>query len=122
MKNGQILINNETNKERTILMKRFFSFVLISAVLLLSACSMPVIKMTSFPPDPANPIYTVALLPVYNSSNDVVAPQMIREVAEKHVQRRGHYSVKTLSETDQLLRDQVGITLGSQLDMTPPKQ
>lgn len=103
-------------------MKRIFSLVLLSAVLSLSACTMPVMKMTTTPPDPSNPIYTVALMPLYNASNDVGAPQMIREMAERHVQRRGHYSVKTLSETDQILRDQMGITLGSQLDMTSPKQ
>src|SRR3990170_1165103 len=101
MKYCRILINDETNKER--LMRRIFSLVLISAVFLLSACTMPVMKMTTTPPDPSNPIYTVALLPLYNASNDVGAPQMLREMAEKHVHRRGHYNVKTLNETDQIL-------------------
>jgi len=122
MKNGRILIIDETNKEKKAVMNRFFSFVLISTVLLLSACTMPVMKMTTTPPDPSNPIYTVALLPLYNASNDVGAPQMLREMAEKHVHRRGHYNVKTLNETDQILREQMGITLGTQLDMTSPKQ
>src|SRR3989304_7459799 len=111
-----------TKPIRKAVMKRIFSFVLISTVLLLSACTMPVMKMTTTPPDPSNPIYTVALLPLYNASNDVGAPQMLREMAEKHVHRRGHYNVKTLNETDQILREQMGITLGTQLDMTSPKQ
>lgn len=122
MKSGRILINDETNKERKAVMKRIFLFVLISTIMLLSACTMPVMKMTATPPDPSNPIYTVALLPLYNASNDVGAPQMLRQMAEKHIQRRGHYSVKTLNETDQILRDQMGVTLGSQLDMTTPQQ
>ena len=122
MKSGLILINDETNKERKAFMKRMYSFVLISAIILLSACTMPAMKMTTTPPDSSNPIYTVALLPVYNASNDVGAPETLRGMAEKHVQRRGHYSVKTLNETDQILRDQMGVTLGSQLDMTTPQQ
>src|SRR4030067_54626 len=111
-----------TKPIRKAVMKRIFSFVLISTVMLLSACTMPVMKMTTMPPDPSNPIYTVALLPIYNASNDVGAPQMLREMAGKHVQRGGHYSVKPLNETDQILRDQMGVTLGSQLDMTTPQQ
>lgn len=102
-------------------MKRFYLFLLISTVMLFSSCTMP-IKVTTAPPDASNPIYTVALLPVYNASNDVSAPQTLRNMAERHVQRRGHYSVKPLNETDQILRDQMGITLGSQLDMTTPQQ
>lgn len=102
-------------------MKRFYLLLLISTLMLFSSCTMPM-KVTTAPPDASNPIYTVALMPVYNASNDVSAPQMLRNMAEKYVQRRGHYSVKPLNETDQILRDQMGITLGSQLDMTTPQQ
>ena len=59
---------------------------------------------------------------MYNATNDVSVPQMVRELADKHVQGRGHYSVKPLSEVNQTLREQMGITLGSQMDMTTPQQ
>lgn len=87
----------------------------------LSGCSLPTTART-IPSDPSNPVYTVAVLPMYNATNDVSAPQMVRELADKHVQGRGHYSVKPLSEVNQTLRDQMGITLGSQMDMTTPQQ
>ena len=87
----------------------------------ISGCSLPTTTRT-IPPDPSNPVYTVAVLPIYNATNDVGAPQMVRELADKHVQGRGHYSVKPLSEVNQTLRDQMGITLGSQMDMTTPQQ
>jgi len=102
-------------------MKRFLLFSLISLGISLSGCSLPA-TMTTIPPDPSNPIYTVAVLPIYNATNDVSAPQMVRELADKHVQGRGHYSVKPLSEVNQTLREQMGITLGSQMDMTTPQQ
>lgn len=87
----------------------------------LSGCSLPNTART-IQPNPSNPVYTVAVLPMYNATNDVGAPQMVRELADKHVQGRGHYSVKPLSEVNQILREEMGITLGSQMDMTTPQQ
>ena len=117
MQNGLISIN-----ERGEVMKRFLLFALITLGISLSGCSLPTRMITTIPPDPSNPVYTVAVLPMYNATNDVSAPQMVRELADKHVQGRGHYSVKPLSEVNQTLRDQMGITLGSQMDMTNPQQ
>ncbi len=105
---------------RLYLHSRIFMVVILLGISL-SGCSVPATVRT-IPPDPSNPVYTVAVLPVYNATNDVSAPQMVRELADKHVQGRGHYSVKPLSEVNQILREQMGITLGSQMDMTTPQQ
>lgn len=68
-------------------------------------------------PDLSNPVFTVAVLPFYNASNDVEGPRLIRKEFFKRLQTR-HYSVMPLEQTDSLLVDKMGITLGSQLEMT----
>lgn len=70
-------------------------------------------------PDPSNPVYTVAILPFYNATNDVKGPRMIREEFFRRIQGR-HYSVMPLEQTDSVLVNRMGITLGSQLEMTTP--
>lgn len=66
-------------------------------------------------------MYTVAVLPFYNASNDVEGPRMIREGVYDRMQGR-HYSIMSLADTDSILVNRMGITLGSQLDMTSPAQ
>lgn len=46
---------------------------------------------------------------------------MVREEFNKRIQNI-NYLIKPLSEVDRVLMDQMGITLGSQLEMTNPKQ
>jgi hypothetical protein len=87
-------------------------------LLLLSSCA-PRIKR--IPPNPSNPIFTVALLPVYNVTADIDGPQKIREEFFKRISRY-NYSAKPIAEVDRLLQDQMGITLGSQLDLTNPQK
>jgi len=86
-------------------------------MLLLSACAtVPPNK-----PNPANPIRTVAVLPMTNNTNDVDGPFVLRTLLAARLE--GYfYTVKPLEETDLILKDQMGVTLGSQLDMATTAQ
>jgi len=64
--------------------------------------------------------HTVAVLPVYNATNDVEGPQMVREQAAGRM-RKARYRNLPLVDVDQILRDRMGITLGAQLDLTTPQ-
>lgn len=103
--------------------KKFYKIPLLFALLLvLSACAIqPTVRPTRRPPDPANPIRTIAVLPVYNISNDVEGPEMIRREIEARVQGM-HYDSMPLADVDRILRDGFGITLGAQLQMATPKE
>ncbi len=76
-------------------------------------------KLDSFHTEPMNPIMRVAVLPVYNFTNDLDGPEMIRRLAVDRLRDR-QYSVMEIDETDGLLKEQMGITLGTQLEMTRP--
>lgn len=65
-------------------------------------------------PDPSNPIRTIAILPFENGSNDVEAPNKVREALANRL-RQKFYRVIDLNEIDIALRDELGITLGGQL-------
>lgn len=85
--------------------------------LVLSACSPlhdPMYRRIA--PDVANPIRTVAVLPLVNNTNDVEAPGYVREELILRLQAM-QYRVQPVLQTDQVLRDHMGITLGRQLDM-----
>lgn len=100
-----------------MLKKRFFLLLLVIAFMA-AACAVP---QRHVAPNPASPVYTVAVLPIYNASNDVEGPQKVRELVEKRL-AGWQYKVLPLNEVDQVLRDQMGITLGAQLDMTTPQK
>lgn len=72
-------------------------------------------------PDVTNPIKTVAVLPLINNTNDVEAPGYVREELTLRMQAM-QYAVKPTLQTDQILRDRFGITLGRQLDMAAVRQ
>jgi hypothetical protein len=79
---------------------------------LMTACiSVPIA------PNSSNPIHTVAVLPLVNNTNDVDGPVYVRTKLAEEVSRHA-YIVKPLTEVDQTLKDQMGVTLGAQLDMT----
>lgn len=90
---------------------------LLAGCAMLTAC----IPLPMVPPNPSNPIRTVAVLPFVNNSNDVEAPAYVREQFTKELQRH-QYVIKPLLEVDQTLKDQMGLTLGSQLDLTTPQE
>lgn len=89
----------------------------VAATVLAAAC----VPLQPVPPNPANPIRTIAVLPLVNHTNDVEAPAYVREQFTKELQRH-QYAIKPLIEVDQTLKDQMGITLGAQLDMTTAQE
>lgn len=87
-------------------------------ILLLAGC---IPQKAVRPSNPGNPIRTIAVLPILNNTNDVDGPQFIRkQLAERLPQY--HYQVQPVKDVDVVLRDQMGITLGSQLEMTNPQE
>jgi hypothetical protein len=52
-----------------------------------------------------------------NDTNDVDGPEVMRKKMSQALERRS-YVVQDLKQTDQVLRDRMGITLGGQLSMT----
>ncbi len=81
--------------------------------LLLAACAIP---RPLLPYDANNPLKRVAALPMKNDTTDVDGPQVVRKKMVQALEHRS-YVVKDTKETDQILRDQLGITLGGQLDL-----
>lgn len=65
-------------------------------------------------PDLTNPIRTVAILPFANMSNNIDAPNQIRDLLSKKLTAK-FYKVIPMEEVDQVLLDELGITLGEQL-------
>ena len=86
-----------------------------------TACSALDSMYLRVAPDPGNPIRTVAILPLINNTNDVAAPGYVREELVLRLQAM-QYAVKPTLQTDQILRDQLGITLGRQLDLATVQQ
>ncbi|MFQ5598542.1 MAG: GNA1162 family protein [Nitrospiria bacterium] len=73
------------------------------------------------PPNPGNPIRRIAILPMLNNSDDVEAPNRARAAFFDRIIHY-QYDVKPLDETNLILNEQMGITLGRQLDLTTPQQ
>ena len=84
--------------------------MLLALVGLLSAC----ISIPTPQPDLTNPIYTVAILPFSNMSNNVDAPKHVRETLSKKLTTK-FYKVVPLDDVDRTMVDEMGITLGEQL-------
>jgi hypothetical protein len=100
-------------------MVRYIKYSLMSALLmLLGACA---VHHPPRPYDAGNPLKRVAVLPLKNETTDVDGPVLLRkrmiEALEDH-----SYVVKDVKVTDQILRDQMGITLGGQLDLTSARK
>lgn len=88
--------------------------LLAALVLFLVSCTA---HLPRYRPDPSNPVYTVAVLPFYNVSNDVGGAAALRNELQRRLEHR-HYKVTALKEVDEVLLNQMGITLGDQLEMT----
>ncbi len=100
-------------------MKKVLKFlVLVSVLALFAGCASPARPR---PYNLSNPVKRVALLPMRNDTNDVGGPDVLRRKMEAIFKDRG-YNVKPVKESDQILRDQMGINLGGQLDMTTPQK
>src|SRR3989338_10146585 len=90
--------------------KNMFYVLVLVSVLWISGCAIP---RPRIPANPANPIKTVAVLPMINNTNDVEAPEKVREMFGAKIPERC-YIYKPMQETNQVLKDELGITLGSQ--------
>jgi hypothetical protein len=88
--------------------------VFIASLMFLVACTFP---HPPLPYNPSNPLKRVAVLPLRNDTNDVDGPDVMRKKMVKALENHS-YVVKDLKETDQILRDRMGITLGGQLALT----
>ncbi len=93
---------------------------LVSVVAAFAGCFPPP-PAPSGPIDPYNPLKRVAVLPMKNDTADVDGPKLVREKIVAALVRRS-YAVQDIKETAQLLRDQLGISLGGQLDLTTPQK
>jgi hypothetical protein len=113
------LVNQGNGVMRARTRLRLFGLGL--ACWLSTACSALDSMYLLVPPNPGNPIRTVAVLPLVNNTNDVVAPQYVRDELVLRLQAL-QYAVQPVLQTDQILRDQLGITLGRQLDLATVPQ
>jgi len=90
----------------------------VLGVLLAAGCVMaPPIP----PGDPANPLKKVAVLPLRNDTNDVDGPAFVRQRLVEALNVR-HYNIQPLEETDQLLRERLGISMGGQVELAQAAQ
>lgn len=90
----------------------------MAAVFLITSCASRVRETPRSTPLKSG--YTVAVLPLYNATNDVAGAEMVRDIF--YVKAGEYFTVKPLDEVDRLLLDRMGITLGSQLEMTTPEK
>lgn len=95
-------------------------FRLLRVLLLAAIVLFPLSSCTTLPERRVKPNYTVAVLPIYNDTNDIDGPVLVRKVFNEKIQR--YYKTIPLKDVDRLLRDQMGITLGGQLEMTTPQK
>jgi hypothetical protein len=96
-------------------MTKLIKYLTVAGILIfLAACALP---HPPLPYDASNPLKRVAVLPLKNDTSDVEGPDIMRNKMVQALERRS-YVVKDLKETDQILRDRMGITLGGQLDLT----
>ncbi|MBI5233642.1 MAG: DUF799 family lipoprotein [Deltaproteobacteria bacterium] len=94
------------------------SLVLIIAVFFFTGCT----TIESLGPlEPTDAHYSIAVLPMYNITNDVGGADVVRSLFNDELKKKGH-SAMPIKEVDIMLRDQMGITLGSQLDMATSMQ
>lgn len=99
-------------------LRSFILIILLTVLLISSGCAICVMPR---PVDINNPLKHVAVMPLKNDTTDVDGPNVVRAKMMEALKDRS-YIVKDLKETDQILRDQMGITLGGQLEMTTAKK
>lgn len=97
--------------------KRVGTVYLLSVIMLFAIGCVPMKPRVTY--NPSNPIKTVAVLPVLNHTTDVEAPEKLRLAFEKELGYFG-YKSKPLAEVNQILKNELGITIGKQLDLTNP--
>ncbi len=90
-------------------------FLSLFLLILLPACA----TIPERTVDKANPIKTVAVLPLINNTNNVDGPAKMQIQFTAALYER-YYDVVEPSEVNKTLKDQMGLTLGAQLDMAKP--
>jgi hypothetical protein len=94
------------------------SILLVAVLSLMGGCTLPHMPL---PTDPSNPLKRVAVLPMKNDTDDVDGPNVVREKMAEAL-RNHSYVVMDIKESDQILRDRMGINLGGQLELTTPQK
>jgi len=98
--------------------KPFSLVVMLAAVLSASAC----VNLPPVVPNANSPVRSLAVLPVMNNSVDVDGPAAVQEALYQEALHYYFPVVKPTAETNQILKDQMSLTLGSQLDMATPQK
>lgn len=91
-------------------------FLSLFLATLLSACTTVPARTA----DTANQIKTVAVLPLINNTNNVDGPAKLQAHLTAGMYER-YYDVVEADEVNKTLKDQMGVTLGAQLDMAKPE-
>ncbi len=86
--------------------------------LLASAC----VNLPPVVPNPGSPVKSIAVLPLVNNSVDVDGPAAVQEALYQEALHYYFPVVKPNAETNQILKDRMSLTLGSQLDMATPQK
>ncbi|MEO6667669.1 MAG: GNA1162 family protein [Nitrospiria bacterium] len=87
----------------------------LALLALLAACaSTP--RLVPFGPG-ITPPRTIAVMPFDNQTNSVPGVLYVRQVVHDNLGRRG-YAALPLAQTDETLSDQLGVSLGGQIDET----
>lgn len=102
-------------------MGRFMRGGLAVVPMLLGLVTTGCVNLPEVTPNASNPIRTVAVLPMLNNTLDVAGADYVRGKLAEELGRHA-YAVKPVPEADVLLRDQMGVTIGTQLDMPTPQQ
>jgi hypothetical protein len=103
------------------MLKTMIRFLAMLAVLSVPvACAVPQHHVPRYY-DTNNPLKRVAVLPMRNDTADVDGPDVVRKKMIGALEEKS-YIVKDVKESDQILRDQMGVNLGGQLDMTTPQK
>jgi hypothetical protein len=102
-----------------MLKKYVYYLATITLLAFIAGCFPP--PSPHLPRDLSNPLKRVAILPMKNDTNDVDGPELMRKKLAQALEKRS-YVVKDLNETNKVLRDRMGITLGGQLSLTTAQE
>lgn len=98
--------------------KAMRSTLVLALFALVTAC----VHLPPVTPNPGSPVKSLAILPVVNNSVDVDGPAAVQEALYQEALHYHFPVVKPNAETNQILKDQMSLTLGSQLDMATPQK
>ncbi len=97
------------------------SFLWVFPLLVLAGCGGQKGSLRKEAPLPAATGPKVAVAPMENRSNDIAASEIIRSAFVGEIARRG-WNVVPTEESDQALRETLGVSYGGQLASTTPEE